>query len=256
MATGVHVRRRRSHVGFKRGRSSRAGNCSDADATMSEVTRRAVLQGVAGATVLLAGCNDLVDPTDDAASPTRGEDGDRVDGSATNPDTLVVRVAVDQPPVWLADESGNGRPTTRDGGYYGDSLVVDSPSRADRVSVADGIERDRVDSFFDATDFDAETIYVQTVRVEECFRLDLCRISWVPGKVSTDYVRRLRPYTDHCGVDTYVFETHLIRIPDSLDADQVTSHSSSIGTGRCRNQERTAADGGDETPTETDGRAD
>ena len=218
---------------------------------MSGVTRRGVLQGVTGAAVLLAGCSDLVDLTGDSSSPTRGQDGDSGDGSATNPETLLVRADTDGPPVWLADESGDGRPTGREDGYHRDSTVVDSPSRADRVSVAGGVDRDRVKSFLDATDFDAETIYMETVRVEECFRLDLCRISWVPGKVSTDYVRRPRPYTDRCGVESRVFETHLIRIPDTLDGGGVTSHSSSIGTGRCQNQGRAAAEGGDETPSET-----
>ncbi|SFP85005.1 hypothetical protein SAMN05216277_11041 [Halolamina pelagica] len=175
-------------------------------------------------------------------------------GSTTDPETHLVRVDTDRPPLWLVRSDDDGdRPTAsrRDG--WRDSIIVDDADRAGRISVADSVDRDAVESFFAATEFDAEAVYVEMGEVRACFRLDLCHLGWSSTGISTDYTRESRPYTDHCEADAWVIEARLIRIPDPLDADEVTSYSSSIGTGVCDRQ-HAASEGGDRTePSPTDG---
>jgi len=235
--------------------------------------RRESLALFAGAAATLAGCNGLAGSS--SSSSDVAGDGERTvtdgpsSGTETDPETLLVRVDSDGQPVWHSDGDGDGQPTPRRRERHLDSIVVDTDARADSLSTADGVDAEAVGSFPDATDFDAETVYVETIRVEECFRLDLCRISWQADEVSTDYSRRTRPYDERCGVDEWVFETRLIRIPDPLDADDVRGHSSSIGTGTCHRSRSgpvaevgdssggaTAPESGEATPAEanaTDG---
>jgi hypothetical protein len=152
------------------------------------------------------------------------------------PEVMLVRADTDRQPVWLADGDGedDGRPTPRPDARHIDSVVVDGEARAGRLSVDSEADGTRVASFLSETDFDDETVVVETIQVEECFRLELCRISWQPEKLSTDYTRRSRHWDEPCAVDERVFESRLIRIPDALDADDIRAGSTSIGTGACR----------------------
>ena len=204
-------------------------------------TRRSLLSGVAGLAVALAGCSGLTG----SGESSRTDDGPAPDGpgsgSESDPETLLLRSDTDRRTVWLG-ERDEQTPRRRDPIH--DPIIVDAEAKADRLSVADGVDRDRLDAFLDATDFDAETLYVQGVRVEECFRLDLCRIEWQPDQISTDYVRRIRPYTDSCAVENRVVETRLIRIPDALDADDVNGFGTGVGTGSCTRGPRAESGGG------------
>lgn len=204
---------------------------------MVPLTRRALLSGAVGLTTALTGCSGLQDGTGGSTRTAPHDDGPDgpVSGATTDPETLLVRVDTDRPPFWLArsDEENPGRPTASQRDRWRDHIIVDDTARADRISVADAVPRDQVESFFTATDFEAETVYIEMGNVRECFRLELCHIGWSSTGISTDYTRRTRPYTDHCTVDEWVIEARLIRIPDAIDADDVNSYSSSIGTGDC-----------------------
>lgn len=200
---------------------------------MTRATRRGLLAGATGLVAVLAGCEGLAGSSSETANVSEGVIGSG-DDSMIDPERLQLRVDTDRPPVWL-DGEGGGRPTVRDDQRHFESLVIDSSSRADRIRVADGTDRDSIDDFLAATEFDSQTIYIETIRIEECFRLQLCGVSWQPEKVSTDYTRLDRPYTERCAVDAHVFETLVIRIPETLDADRVSGHSTSIGTGGCQN---------------------
>lgn len=204
---------------------------------MVPLTRRALLHGAAGLTTALAGCSGLLDGSAESTrtAPRDGSDGGPASGSVTDPETLLLRVDTDRPPIWLAepDSETSGRPTTSERDRWRDAIVVDESARADRLSAVDTVDREQVESFFAATDFTAEAVYVEMGEVEECFRLDLCHISWTPTKISTDYTRQSRSYTERCEVDELVIEARLIRIPDAIKADNVNSYSSSIGTGTC-----------------------
>lgn len=112
--------------------------------------------------------------------------------------------------------------------------LIDTSSKAEEVSVADGFDRKRVSSFVAETDFDSETLYLESKRVRECFELRLCGISWDSDRVRTHYVRSLRPYDEYCAVDERVAESRLIRLPVALDARSVSSYGSSTsGSGSC-----------------------
>jgi hypothetical protein len=204
---------------------------------MVPTTRRALLHGAAGLATALAGCTGLLDGSADSTrtAPRDDSGGGHASGSVTDPETLLFRVDTDRPPIWLANSDGESdtRPTASERDRWRDSLVVDDSARADRLRVADTVDRERVESFFAGTDFAAETVYVEMNEVEECFRLDLCHVGWTPNRISTDYSWRSRPYTERCAVDQFVIEARLIRIPDAVDADDVSSYSSSIGTGTC-----------------------
>lgn len=219
---------------------------------MSGFTRRSVLCGVTGVAVTLAGCNTLSGSASESGTVTEGRISNTGDDSTVDPETLQVRTDTDRPPVWLAQQDGEGgRPEARDEHRHFEALVVDTTARAERITVADSVDRDRVESFVDATDFDAETIYIETTRIKECFRLELCGVSWQADKVSTDYTRLNRPYTERCTEHAHVFEVFLIRIPDTLDADSVNSHSTSIGTGGCPSGPRIEAGGESESGSTT-----
>lgn len=223
---------------------------------MVPLTRRTLLSGAVGLATALAGCSDLQDGADESTRNVPHDDGPDGPsaGSATDPETHLVRVNTERPPIWLTDADDDGQPTVSQRNRWRDHIIVDDSARADRISVADAVDRERVESFLTATDFDAETVYIEMGAVQECFRLKLCRIGWSSTEVSTDYTRQARPYTAHCEVREAVIEARLIRIPDPINADDVTSYSSSIGTGVCDRQ-HTRAEGesgtGPSTPSET-----
>jgi len=228
------------------------------------VNRRAVLALAAGTAASLAGCSGFASSAGESASERPDSERTVTDGpdsgTTTDPELVLVREGTDRQPIWLADPDGDddGRPTPRPDQRHIDSVIVDSESRADRLSVASDVDGETVRSFLAATDFDAETVIVETVRVEECFRLSLCRISWQPREISTDYTRRSRDWDDACAVDEWVFEARLIRIPDAIRADSSSARSTSIGTGACRpggpGTEAVGTGGsGPSTPVDSDG---
>lgn len=208
---------------------------------MAPHTRRRFLHVAAAAAAGLAGCGRLsgdgaqCTPTaTPAARPNRS-----ASGSWTVPPTVLVRAGTALPPIRLVDpdrEETESPYPDRHHLRWGHA-IVDTQSRAERLTVADGVEdgdANSVSSFVDATDFDSETLYLESNRVEECFRLKLCRVSWQPTEIDTDYTRQLRPYDERCDADEHVFESRLIRLPVTLDEEDVTSYGSSIGgSGRC-----------------------
>lgn len=196
---------------------------------MVPATRRSLLHGVAGLAVALAGCGGLGGSSESTFTENGGSAPDGP-GSLSDPEMLLTRSENDRSPIWHGDRSEQ---TPRRTDPIDDSVVIDTVTKANRLSVADGGDRDRLESFLDGTDFESETLYLQNIRVKECFVLDLCRIQWQSDEIRTDYVRRLRPYTESCAVETRVFEGRLIRIPDSLDADDVRGFGTSVGTGSC-----------------------
>jgi hypothetical protein len=186
--------------------------------------RREALALVAGGVTSLAGCSGFASSSSSRESGSSAGKQTVTDGpssgATTDPELLLVRAATDRPPVWLADQGGegDGRPTERPEERHIKSEVVDSQNRVDRLSVAPEVDDSRVASFLQATDFASETVFVETVGTEACFRLALCRISWTAHEVSTDYARQSRPWDERCAVDEWVFETRLVRIPDAIDA--------------------------------------
>lgn len=232
-------------------------------------TRRRLLQAAAGlAATGLAGCNGVGSSSGSAgssATETAGEDAAPTGpnaGRSRDPESLAVRTGGRRPPVWLAHDGDGrgGRPTPRrDGDFHHLGNIIVDGDRADRLRTADVPATVGVDDFVAATDFESESLYVETIRMEACFSLHLCQVSWSPNEISTDYGRSIRSWDERCGVDERVYEVRVIRIPDPITDDEVNSYSSSIGGGPC-DERRFRAESGDgaelttpaaETPTET-----
>jgi hypothetical protein len=143
-------------------------------------------------------------------------------------------VADGRPPIWLTDHDRNdGRPTPDDHSRHISSLIIDSQSRAERVETVDVPAAEDVRSFIASTSFDRETVYIQNHRVRDCFRLDLCHVSWHSTRVETDYARVLLPYDERCAADEWAAESWLIRIPTALSEDDVNGFSTSVGSAAC-----------------------
>ncbi|KAA9395892.1 hypothetical protein Har1130_15500 [Haloarcula sp. CBA1130] len=147
----------------------------------------------------------------------------------------------DRQPVWLAD--GDSRPTESTHSRRLESDIIDTAAKADRVTVAEDVDWSPIRTFLDETDFDTETVYLQNVMIEECFRLTLCQISWTTDNISTDYGRVSRPYDEPCAAGNKVYAVWFIRIPDTVKADDISSYSSSIGGNSCERQ-RVGVEGG------------
>jgi hypothetical protein len=111
--------------------------------------------------------------------------------------------------------------------------VIDTAARAGELETAASVDGERLEAFVSETAFDSETLYLQSLRVEECFRLELCRIGWGGGEVQTDYGRSLRTYDERCEAEIRRFESWLIRIPEALDGESVSSYGTSVGGGGC-----------------------
>lgn len=220
------------------------------------MNRRESLTVFAGVAATLCGCTGFTSSSSESSSNTASGDRTVPDGpgtgSLTDPQLLRLRLDRSRPPIWFADQNRNdeGRHRYPEERRVLESTVIDTQSRANRLSVADSTDREQVDSFISATELDTETLYLEFAEVEECFRLELCRITWQPDKVSTDYARQGRPYSERCEVDKRVFEARLIRIPDTIESDSVNSYSRSIGTNSCgRDAMQAEAERGSSTMT-------
>lgn len=197
-------------------------------------TRRRLLQAATAMTGGLAGCSEFTTGSSESTGSDAGRR--RADGSSANtesdPPVVVRRAATERPPIALGDretETSDSRPGTRL--LRGGHAVIDSRAEAERLTVAPGIDGDEVTAFVDETDFQEATLYLETDRVRECFRHQLCSVSWQPTEVDTSYVRQIRAWDEACTVDERVLETRLIRIPAALNADEVNGFGTSTSSG-------------------------
>ncbi|MDQ2074378.1 hypothetical protein ACODNH_22140 [Haloarcula sp. NS06] len=204
-------------------------------------TRRTLLHSVCGLATVLSGCSGVFEGSDESTRTASKNNGSSASGagSVSDPDAVVTRVDADRQPVWLAD--GDGRPTESPHSRRLESKIIDTASQADQVTVAEDADRPLIRTFLDETDFDTETVYVQNMMTEECFRLTLCQIRWTSDNISTDYGRVSRPYDASCTAGNKVYAVWFIRIPDTVNADDISSYSSSIGGNSCERQRAGAA---------------
>lgn len=205
-------------------------------------TRRALLHSTCGLATMLAGCSGMFEGSDESKRTASENDGSAAPGtgSESDPEAVVTRVNADRQPVWLDD--GDSRPTESRHTRRLESKIIDTASKADRLAVAEDVDSSLIETFLDGTDFETETVYLQNVMIEECFRLMLCQISWTADKISTDYGRVSRPYDEPCTAGSKVYAVWFIRIPDTINADDISSYSSSIGGNGCDGQ-RVSAEG-------------
>jgi|AntRauTorcE11897_2_1112592.scaffolds.fasta_scaffold00004_124 hypothetical protein len=188
-------------------------------------TRRALLSALpVGA---LAGClSGAGDPESESVQrQASGIDSDPTVLKVRNPDGDSVILERDE----TADES---EPMS-----IGRGLVT-SADQAANLSVADGVadaDRSRVRSFLEETDFDAETVYVASGRIESCERIRVRSVSWQPQRIEYSYCRELRPSDEACESETRVAHALIFRLPVVLER-RLTGRGSS-GRSPCRTTE-------------------
>jgi len=196
-------------------------------------TRRQLLGAAAAVAAASAGCSGLVgDGSGSSRSVSEGgRDADFADTSERNPETARFRTDGDEPPVRFPDGDRPDSELGRRGHIESD--VIDTAARAGELETAASVDDERLEAFISETSFDAETLYLQSLRVEECFRLELCRIGWSSDEVQTDYGRSLRAYDERCEAEVRRFESWLVRIPEALERESVSSYGTSVGGGGC-----------------------
>lgn len=187
-------------------------------------TRRALLRslplGVGGA---LAGWSGAGDPEAESARQ-------QTSGTERDPTVVKPRNPTGESVLLDGSEANDEDEPVRIG-----RELVTSADRADELTVAEGVsdaDRERVRSFLDETDYDAETVYVSPAGVESCQRLEIHSVSWEPGRVEYEYCRELRPPDEACEADARVALALLFRLPAALD-DRITG-SGAGGRSPCR----------------------
>ncbi|NHN61256.1 MULTISPECIES: hypothetical protein [Halorussus] len=228
---------------------------------MSALPRRRLLAGAAALLSGLAGCSEST--TDTGSAP--GEH--RPENVARNPEAAVLRSSDEAGPLaWLPpdDASGSGDAAASDSSDAAAAsdppagstrwVIVASRSRADRLRFADVDGAADARRFVAETDFDEETLYLDPQTVSECFALELCYVTWSATEIDTRYGRHYRDADVSCRTDATDRTAWLIRIPDALDPDEVSSHGSGMSSGGCTYPPYLRATPGSYSPTET-GRA-
>lgn len=219
---------------------------------MGTNTRRQLLTVVAAAGGF-AGCLGSESGASESTShtATEGRGRDIPDEKATrDPPRVVRRTVSESPPIRLRSTEGETIDDSppRERGRHIRTALLTSASATERLvhGTSEGTTTDELSSFVSATDFEAESLYLETERVEACFRLSLCYISWQDDGIRTAYSRELRPYDDRCSADAKAFESRLFRLPIALDEESINSYGTSVGSGRCR-----AGSTPDEPPNES-----
>ncbi|MFB6292714.1 MAG: hypothetical protein ABEH60_00445 [Halonotius sp.] len=209
-------------------------------------TRRQLLTVLGGLAGGLAGCaGESVESSRSVSETHRPTVPD--DNAAVDPPMLRRRSTATQPPLRLR---GDEAPQPADDAAHRlertTNEVIDTAATADRLvsTGTDGVgdvdvgdddtgDESELSTFIAATDFETETLYLETIRIEQCYRLSLCFVSWQDADIRTAYGRRLRPYDEQCVADRTVAESRLFRLPVALDADAINGLGTSIRSGRC-----------------------
>ncbi|QZY00527.1 hypothetical protein [Halobaculum rubrum] len=198
----------------------------------SKLTRRRTLLGAAGALAALAGCSgsdssgDRVTPTEPAREPFDPE---------SVPPHRRLRGTIDGPLVWLPDETQtetNGEPRRRT------PTFLTSRDQVDRLRFADveGVEAAR--ALLKETAFDSETVFLERVPVPSCYELQLCDVSWSATDIDTQFGRVVRDADVACEHDARDSTAWLVRVPEALDPERITSYSSGMSGSSCGERRR------------------
>lgn len=220
---------------------------------MVPVTRRRLLGGAVALLASTAGCGESID-TPATSTPSDSESGER-----RVPDHRILRTPSTDPPVWLPDEDATAGTSTADPRRHARrrALVADAET-ADRLRFADADGAEAARQFVAETAFDTETLYVEYRTVRECYTLRLCEVTWSERDIDTGYGSYYRDADVACRTDAEDGVSVLIRIPDALDPDSVTSYGSGWSSGGCErlgppDDEETTTDAPDLGPKTTEG---
>lgn len=214
---------------------------------MVPFTRRRLLRGAAAALLAgAAGCNGEAGRSE-TVTPGEG----RFDG--TVPEHYSLRNSENEPPLRLDPPEGTATGTERASLERHVREVrgfVAGEEAANRVAFADVEGADGARRFLADTDYESETVYVETRSVRECYSLSLCTVSWTRSSIRTHYGSVHRDADVACDVDAKDAVSTLIRIPEALDPDAVHRHGSGWSSSGChlRRRARRADEGTTEPP--------
>jgi|GEM_PF-1896883 len=218
-------------------------------------TRRGVLLGAAGLLAGLAGCNEDPESTGTPAerAPTDpGEPRDLGDTGTRDPEQYALRGDDGGGTIaWFTEDaessgdsagSGDGTDETNGDGGATDSGTIPPHERRDgglitdeataaTLSFADVEGAEEARAFVESTDFDSESVYLHQTPLGDCYRLELCSVSW-GEEVSLWYVPVLENYDVACSSEERDTLATFVRIP-----------SRSTRAERSRSNARTAPDG-------------
>jgi hypothetical protein len=188
-------------------------------------TRRALLASVAATGVTLAGCS-----SESVSSPPRHDPPENAD---LDPASVHLRHDADTPPIWYAEVNSPVDPATDSPEWYTTRTVVANPADRDRLQFADVEGADAARRFAAETDLETETLYLESKRVEACFRHELCHVTWSSGEIDTDYGRYYRDADVACELDVEHRASWLVRIPDALDPEAINAYGSGLSGSGC-----------------------
>lgn len=230
---------------------------------MPSLTRRRALQAAVGVLSGLAGCNDATTGPDPDDAPTGTPAVDREPSGpdyARDPESVVLRTDGVDPqnlPAWYAHEpeavpTDGGTVASSDraaDGLIADRETAETFTTADGRSVSDVSDSpERVREFVLATDFEAETVFVDHWFVEECYRVQLCYVDWSDGELESKFGTVLRDHDVHCDAHDRDTAVTVARLPVALDPDEIRTGSTSYGTNGCDRR----VDGGRGSSDESD----
>ncbi|SFR36033.1 hypothetical protein [Halogeometricum limi] len=199
---------------------------------MVPFTRRRLLHGTVALVAGLAGCggSNSRSSTATVAAPARRDDTGSV------PAHQMVRNPENRVPVWLVNESDRTDDgTTRTPPPHGRSRAfVATAETAEWLRFADVEGAGAARQFVADTDFETETVFLESRTVRACHTLTLCHVSWTNSSVETDYGGGYRDADVPCEVDDEDSVTTLIRIPEALDPESVRSYGSGWSSSGCR----------------------
>lgn len=210
-------------------------------------TRRRLLQGATALLAGLAGCSGSSSVTSSSNDPRDAEN------VAVDPERVSLRNPANEPVVWLGDsETDDAPPTTEAGPRISDREegIVDSEETAATLQFADVDGVGRARRFVETTDFDRTTLLLETRPVRECFRLELCGLTWSSNSYHTYFGRYYRPADVACRVDATDHVSWLLRIPDTIDPNAIRSRGSGTSGSGCTGFHRRYEEMRNETATE------
>ncbi len=178
-------------------------------------TRRDTLLAAGAGLAALAGCAGTSTRESEQVGPEPPEN------AVTDPDRYRLRSSAVNPLVTLEGEESAG---PRD--------VFTDAERAASLSFADVDGAAEARAFVRATDFDAETLFVDRGTVRACFERRLCYVTWSEGDATVSYGRVHRPWDTPCGTDDRDFCCWLIRVPAALE--DVSNYARGLSSGACR----------------------
>jgi len=244
-------------------------------------TRRGVLLGAAGLLAGLAGCNEDPESTGTPAerAPTDpGEPRDLGDTGTRDPEQYALRGDDGGGTIaWFTEDaessgdsagSGDGTDETNGDGGATDSGTIPPHERRDgglitdeataaTLSFADVEGAEEARAFVESTDFDSESVYLHQTPLGDCYRLELCSVSW-GEEVSLWYVPVLENYDVACSSEERDTLATFVRVPVALDAGRTVEVERSNRAGRCgrpRDRSTPSERSTNQTATSTDGTA-